>query len=85
MNLKTDAHAIFQNQSGSAFVVALIMTSSNEVRTLPVAIYNYLGYYGREWGPLTAASMVSIVPVILVFIVFQRYFLSGMTGGSVKG
>lgn len=67
------------------FVVALVMTSSEEVRTLPVAIYNYLGYFGREWGPLTAGAMVSIVPVIVVFVLFQRYFLSGMTGGSVKG
>lgn len=67
------------------FVVALVMTSSDEIRTLPIAIYNYLGYYGREWGPLTAASMVSIVPVIVVFVIFQRYFLSGVTGGSVKG
>ena len=67
------------------FVVALVMTSSNEVRTLPVGIYNYLGFYGREWGPLTASAMVSIVPIVIVFIIFQRFFLSGMTGGSVKG
>lgn len=67
------------------FVVAVAMNSSDEVRTLPVAIYNYLGFFGREWGPLTASAMVSIVPVIVVFIIFQRYFLSGMTGGSVKG
>ncbi|HMR32791.1 MAG TPA: carbohydrate ABC transporter permease [Geminicoccaceae bacterium] len=67
------------------FVVALVMTSSDDIRTLPIAIYNYLGYYGREWGPLTASAMVSIVPVITVFVIFQRYFLSGVTGGGVKG
>ena len=67
------------------FVVAVAMTSSDDVRTLPVAIYNYLGFFGREWGPLTASAMVSIIPVIAVFVIFQRYFLSGMTGGSVKG
>jgi len=67
------------------FVVAVVMMSSEDVKTLPVAIYGYLGFYGRDWGPLTAAAMVSIVPVILVFVAFQRYFLSGMTGGGVKG
>jgi len=67
------------------FVVAVVMNSSDDARTLPVAIYNYLGFFGREWGPLTAAAMVSIVPVIVVFVVFQKYFLSGMTGGGVKG
>lgn len=67
------------------FVVALVITSVEQVRTLPVAIYFYLGFFGREWGPLTAAAMVSIVPIIAVFIFFQKYFLSGMTGGSIKG
>lgn len=67
------------------FVVALVMTTDDTVRTLPIAIYNYLGYYGRDWGPLTAGAMISIVPLIILFLIFQRYFMSGMTGGSVKG
>ncbi|WP_137176797.1 carbohydrate ABC transporter permease [Roseomonas sp. AR75] len=67
------------------FVVAVTMTSSQEVRTFPVAIYFYLGFYGREWGPLLAASLVSIVPIIAVFVFLQRYFMSGLTGGGVKG
>jgi multiple sugar transport system permease protein len=67
------------------FVVAVVMISSDDVKTLPVAIYGYLGFYGRDWGPLTASAMLSIAPVIMVFIAFQRFFLSGMTGGGVKG
>lgn len=66
------------------FVVAVAMNSSEAVKTLPVAIYGYLGFFGRDWGPLTAAAMVSIVPVIVIFLVFQRFFLSGMTSGGVK-
>jgi len=67
------------------FVVALVMTTNEDARTLPIAIYNFLGYYGREWGPLTAGAMVSIVPLITIFVIFQRHFLAGATGGSVKG
>lgn len=67
------------------FVVAVVMTSAEAVRTLPVAVYFYLGFFGREWGPLLAASMVSIAPIVLIFILFQKYFVSGVTGGSVKG
>ena len=67
------------------FVVAVTMTASQETRTFPVAIYFYLGFYGREWGPLLAASLVSIVPIIAVFVFLQRYFMSGLTGGGVKG
>jgi ABC-type glycerol-3-phosphate transport system permease component len=61
------------------------MTSSEQARTLPVAIYFYLGFYGREWGPLLAASIVSIIPIIALFVFLQRYFMSGLTGGGVKG
>ena len=67
------------------FVVAVTMTSSEQARTLPVAIYFYLGFYGRELGPLLAASIVSIIPIIALFVFLQRYFMSGLTGGGVKG
>jgi len=66
------------------FVVAVVMISSEDYKTLPVAIYGYLGFYGREWGPLTASAILSIIPVIAVFVIFQRFFLGGMTSGSVK-
>jgi len=66
------------------FVVAVVMISSEQLKTLPVAIYGYLGFYGREWGPLTASAIISILPVVAVFIFFQRYFLGGMTSGGVK-
>lgn len=71
--------------SWNDFVVAVVMTSSEAARTLPVAIYFYLGFYGREWGPLLAASIVSIAPVLAIFVFLQRYFMSGLTGGGVKG
>ncbi len=67
------------------FVVAVTMTSSEAARTFPVAIYFYLGFYGREWGPLLAASIVSIIPIVAIFIFLQRHFVSGLTGGGVKG
>lgn len=71
--------------SWNDFVVAVTMTSSESVRTLPVAIYNYLGFYGREWGPLLAASIISIIPIVAGFLFLQRYFVSGLTGGGTKG
>ncbi|PJI40321.1 carbohydrate ABC transporter permease [Ferrovibrio sp.] len=67
------------------FVVAVTLLSSEETRTLPIGIYNFLGFYGREWGPLLAASMVSTIPLLVVFVILQRYFMAGMTNGSVKG
>lgn len=66
------------------FVVAVVMVSSEQAKTLPLAIYGYLGFYGRDWGPLTASAILSILPVIAVFVAFQRFFLGGMTSGGVK-
>ena len=67
------------------FVVAVTLLSSEEKRTLPIAISNFLGFYGREWGPLLASAMVATVPILVLFILLQRYFVAGMTGGGVKG
>ncbi|MCC7275978.1 MAG: carbohydrate ABC transporter permease [Alphaproteobacteria bacterium] len=67
------------------FVVAVTLLSSEEKRTLPIGIYNFLGFYGREWGPLLASAMVATLPILVLFVFLQRYFLAGMTGGSVKG
>lgn len=67
------------------FVVAVTLLSSEEKRTLPIAIYNFLGFYGREWGPLLASAMVATLPILVLFILLQRYFVAGMTGGGVKG
>jgi len=67
------------------FVVAATLLSSEEKRTLPIAIYNFLGFYGREWGPLLASAMVATVPILVLFVLLQRYFVAGMTGGGVKG
>ena len=66
------------------FVVAVVMVSSEQAKTLPLAIYGYLGFYGRDWGPLTASAILSILPVIAVIGAFQRFFLGGMTSGGVK-
>ncbi|MBM6595325.1 carbohydrate ABC transporter permease [Microvirga pudoricolor] len=71
--------------SWNDFVVAVTMTSSESVRTFPVAVYFYLGFYGREWGPLLASAVISIIPITAIFIILQRYFISGLTGGGVKG
>ncbi|MCR6671291.1 carbohydrate ABC transporter permease [Devosia ginsengisoli] len=67
------------------FIVAVTMNASEGIKTLPVGIYNFLGIFSREWGPLTAAAMISIIPIVIIFVVFQRYFVSGLTGGGAKG
>jgi ABC-type glycerol-3-phosphate transport system permease component len=64
---------------------ALTSITSPENKTLPIAIALLQGPRGTQWGLVFAASIVAIVPVIAVFLIFQRHFVQGLTAGAVKG
>jgi len=67
------------------FIIALVLTTSNEIRTLTVGLNNLaVGDYGTSWGLLTSGSIVSFIPMILLYVFLQRYFISGLTSGAVK-
>ncbi len=67
------------------YITAIFLLNSNELQTLPVATFYYLGTHGREWGPLTAAAALSVIPVLVLFITFRKYFLGGLLSGAIKG
>lgn len=67
------------------YISAIFLLTSNELQTLPVATFYYLGTHGREWGPLTAAAALSVIPVLILFIIFRKYFLGGLLSGAIKG
>lgn len=67
------------------FVASSVMVDNPALRPVQPAIYNFIGYFGREWGPLTAAAMLGIVPILIIFVVLGRQIVSGLTSGSVKG
>ena len=56
-----------------------------ERRPITAGIFNFLGQYGTKWSYLTAFAVVTIIPVALIFILMQKYIISGMTSGAVKG
>ncbi len=56
-----------------------------EMRPITVGIYNFLGYLGTSWNNLMAFGVVTILPVVLIFIFVQKYIVSGLTDGAVKG
>lgn len=67
------------------FLFALAMTTSKEMRTLPVGLNDFLGQYGIRYGELMATSVVMSIPVIVLFLVLQRYFVQGLLSGATKG
>lgn len=56
-----------------------------EKRPITAGIFNFMGQYGTKWSYLTAFAIVAIIPVTLIFIFMQKYIISGMTSGAVKG
>ncbi len=64
---------------------ALTIINDPSKRTLPIAIALFQGAHSTSWGLVFAASLIAVVPVIVVFVVFQRQFVSGLSTGAVKG
>jgi multiple sugar transport system permease protein len=67
------------------FFWPLIILQDESKYTLPVGISNFVGIYNTQWPELMAASVIAIVPVALIFLVFQRYFIAGVAAAGVKG
>ncbi|MHA6630372.1 carbohydrate ABC transporter permease [Pseudonocardia sichuanensis] len=72
-------------QSWHEFVLASVLTSSASARTAPVALTEFASEFRVDWGSTMAASVVLTVPVVIVFIVLQKYFVRGLASGGVKG
>lgn len=71
--------------SWDEFPWAHVAMQETSRRTLPIAIALFQGQHLTEWGQVFAASIVAVIPVILVFIVFQRYFIRGIATSGLKG
>ncbi len=64
---------------------ASVELSTSSLKTLPLGITAFVQSSGTDWGPLSAASCIILIPVIIFFLATQKYFVSGLTGGAVKG
>lgn len=67
------------------FTIALTLTSSSKVQPMSIALYTFMTEQGVQWGPITCAASIAIFIPAVLFIIFQKSFISGMTSGAVKG
>lgn len=67
------------------FALAKIMLNSPEVRTLSIAAMYFKGVYSTNYALMTAGCVILILPQLLIFTIFQRYIIDGVTAGAVKG
>ncbi|MFD0675931.1 MULTISPECIES: carbohydrate ABC transporter permease [unclassified Paenibacillus] len=71
-------------QGWNEYMFALILTTSEEMKTLPVGIGQLNGFYKIVWNDMMAASFVSSLPLVILFLFLQKYFISSLTAGAVK-
>ncbi|HEX7155028.1 MAG TPA: carbohydrate ABC transporter permease [Thermoanaerobaculia bacterium] len=78
--------AIFTFMSAwNDFMWPLIVLTDNDRYTLPVAVANLLGEHALDLELMMASSVLTVVPVLLLFFVLQKQYIAGMTAGSIKG
>jgi len=71
--------------SWNEFMFGYVFLSTDQYRTLTPAIMLFKGSNSIDWGGMMSASVIAILPVTIIFMFLQRYFLAGLMSGSVKG
>ncbi len=80
------AMGIYEGMSSwNNFLWPMIVTNANSKITLPVGLQSLLSPYGNNYDILIAGSCFAIIPILILFVCFQKYFIEGMTAGGVKG
>jgi multiple sugar transport system permease protein len=67
------------------FLYAYVFTSTNAARTITTGLVNFMSADVFFWGPLMASTILSALPPVIMFLVFQRWVVKGLTLGAVKG
>jgi multiple sugar transport system permease protein len=67
------------------FLFALVLTNNNSVRTLPVGVQALIGQYMTDWNLLAASAIIFAIPPLVLFFLFEKALLKGLTAGAVKG
>lgn len=71
--------------SWDEFAWAITLINSQDKRTLPIAIALFHGQHATSWGLVFAASLIALVPIIIVFLITQKHFVEGLSTGAIKG
>lgn len=69
----------------SELLFGLMLINSESQKTFSVGLLTFVGKFAVDWGQMMAASVLALIPVCLFFLILQRYLVTGLTAGAVKG
>lgn len=72
-------------ESWNDYLWPLLMLTDRNKMTLPIALSTLNGQFNTEYNVLMAGSLISMIPIILIYISAQKYFKNGMMAGGIKG
>ncbi|HOV63608.1 MAG TPA: carbohydrate ABC transporter permease [Spirochaetia bacterium] len=82
----TAASIVVFIQSWDEFMISLTLMDKDSMRTLPVGIIqSFVGQFTIKWGEMMAASVITTIPVVILFMFLSTYLIGGLTAGAVKG
>ena len=71
--------------SWNDFISPLYLLNSSSKWGMILMVYNYWGFLNQEWGKICAVIVLTLVPILILYIAMQKYIIAGMTSGAVKG
>ena len=83
--IATSAILTFIGLWGELLWALIVLSNQASIRTLPFTLVEFTGQYATNWGPLSAAICIIMIPVVVFFLFSQKFFITGLTAGGVKG
>ncbi|MFK4997105.1 carbohydrate ABC transporter permease [Bacillus sp. N9] len=72
-------------QCWNELFLAIMFIDTESAKTIPVAMNSFITKFDIDWGAMSAATVISVIPTLVLFSFFQKYIVEGATQGSVKG
>lgn len=66
------------------FAMALVILQAKQMWTLPLGLMSFQSQFSSNYGELNSAIVMTVLPAVIVYMIFQRYFVSGLTSGAIK-